>query len=566
MSAEDLFTRPFYHTSTPGEEFFNQHHYKGYICSLHIYAPWRSYRSKVEDNFSILQDLYQSDRRPSLSSPYGRFVYYCGDCGEVSSPKLSLTLDDHFNSLQVDSVTCSKCGTVRNFSQIGVTQGATYIPNYNPDCVDFGEPYRVKEMLYLPMKLRGASLTKFRRKDYHQHYLCTFDLDRMNGEVLIKGPFRRSVDSKKPIDWDAAPRTYNCFHWESVAGACLPDLSFKMFQLAEEYFQKKFPGQKLSSPEEYKNLPYIQEVLDYFKNPFLPKPLVVILDYMEYFHRHKINTRPLDSFRTVKDVFEFLNIPKSKLIRRTILENPDRLSAYLWIKRFVKKPDNVAKLLRAHDLGFKFSIISSNGRTPSYLDLWIKEKGETFVVAKLLAEIPQDSEEYDLEVRKTLGAGQLNLLSDIETLFLCIRHQFPDYAPPFNGSLESIHDKMVAKYHGARATNLTFHYPQEVLELQKKEEDFEIVLPPDGKTLKKLGLLLDNCAGTYAGKVSINHCWVFEVRSQKKPIALIEVSHAKKIVQAKGLSNTLPPEDTKQKILQWAKEMDLTVQTRDLAV
>ena len=77
---------------------------------------------------------------------------------------------------------------------------------------------------------------------------------------------------------------------------------------------------------------------------------------------------------------------------------------------------------------------------------------------------------------------------------------------------------------------------------------------------------MDNCAGTYAGKVNTNHCWVFEVRSQKKPIALIEVSRTKKVVQAKGLSNTLPPEDTKQKILQWAKEMDLTVQTRDLAV
>ena len=566
MSAEDIFTRPFYHTSVPGEEFFDQHHYKGYICPLHIYAPWRSYSNKVEDSFSILQDLYQSDRRPSLSSPYGRFVYYCGDCGEVSSPKLSLTLDDNFQALQIGDITCSKCGTVRSFSQIGVTQGATYIPNYNPDCVDFGDPYRVKEMLYLPMKLRGASLTKFRRKDYHQHYLFTFDLSRMKGEGFIKGPFRRNVDSKKPIDWDAAPLKHNGFLWESVAGTHSPGLSFKMFQLAEEYFQEKFPGQKLSSPEEYRDLPYIQGVMDYLKNPFLPKSLVVALDYMEYFHRHKIKARSLDSFRTVKDVFEFFNIPKSKLIRRTILENPDRLHAYLWIKRFVKKPDNIAKLLRAHDLGFKFSIISSNGVTPSYLDLWIKEKGETFVVAKLLADIPQDSEEHDPEVRKTLGAGQLNLLSDTETLFLYIRRQFPDYVPPFNGSLESIHDKMVAKYHGARARNLTFHYPQEALELQKKEEDFEIVLPPDGKTLKKLGLLLDNCAGTYADKVNINHCWVFEVRSQKKPIALIEVSRSKKIVQAKGLSNTLPPENTKQKILQWAKEMDLTVQTRDLAV
>ena len=566
MSAGDIFTRPFYHTSVSGEEFFNQHHYKGYICPFHIYVPWRSYSNKVEDNLSILQDLYRSDKRPSLSSPYGRFVYYCADCGETSSPNLSLTLDDHINSLQVDTVTCSNCGAVRSFSQIGITQEATYIPNRNTNSVDFGEPYRVKEKLYLPMKLRGASLLKFRRKDYHQHYLCIFDLGRMNGEVLIKGPFRRSVDSKKPINWDATQSKHSCFLWEFVAGTYLPDLSFKMFQLAEEYFQEKFPGQKLSSPEEYRDLPYIQEVIDYFKNPFLPRPLVRVLDYMECFHRHKTNARPLDSFRTLKDVFEFFNIPKSKLIRRTILENPDRLSAYLWIERFVRKPDNIAKLLRAHDLGFKFSIISSNEAKPSYLDLWIKEKGETFVVAKLLADIPQDSEGYDPEVRETLGAGQLNLLSDAETLFLYIRRQFPDYVPPFNGSLESIHDKMVAKYHGAKATDVTFHYPQEVLQLQKKEEDFEIVLPPDGKTLKKLGLLLDNCAGTYTDKVNINHCWVFEVRSQKKPIALIEVSRTKRIVQAKGLSNTLPPEDTKQKILQWAKEMDLTVQTRDLAV
>lgn len=558
-------------TSVPAKHYFSRIHYKKPSVIYPPYIFWECSDRVLEEKTSILQSL-DLNYKVKEHSPYGQYTYYCGHCGGVSSPSLELEFREPVHTSDfpfLKSATCKLCNTTTPLDELLYVDKQYYNPSMKKETLIFGEPYRKGPIVYLPFKYRSTSLADFKRKDHYCHFLITIKINDSFEQPNVKGPVKRVLNSKKPIDWGNV-RNHILTPYALIVVKNRGMLT-KLLKLAEEFFQESsLPSPTISLSEYDKEGPMLDTFLTYIRNPFLPMTLSNAVRNNDYYLKKKqTNTQKTTQeiilgIDSIQKFYEAFDIPKSKKIRRIILENPITLTSFITIQESIKKPDNLIRLLQLSALGEWVIDYPRYGGEKNLLDLWTKEKGETLVTNHILGHAPfLPTPEEDQEAVRNARA-RIFYFRDVCSLYYSICFHDDTFVPSFKGGLESLHDELAKKLHTIKTVNRKISYPNKVLRMQTKEHPYEFSLPKDTHKLGLLGILLDNCVGSYDRKVLKKQSWIFQLTKNKKPLACIEVSSGGEVVQAKIYGNKKPDPSLREKILEWATKNNLTANTRDL--
>lgn len=287
------------------------------------------------------------------------------------------------------------------------------------------------------------------------------------------------------------------------------------------------------------------------------------------------NLNPL-STDILGDLFELYNIPKTKMLKKLIMNNPKMFSSLAIYSSLFKDINLLNNLVKNNcNIFARFDSLEDilsgkvTDNSEDFLSLcnliknMIEKQGELIVSRKIIDVCSEDF---------------YSTLIDSARMYRNYKKLYNTEVLNFNGSFNEIHDRLI-KLTGhsnrplAKRDLKPYKYADEYKNLVSEYYGYYFDLAKNGKELVTVGIDLNNCVGSYIESVRKNKCIIIPVKHNNQYKICIELRLSYdtgvskyELHQAKLNRNTPVYEDKEalEAVLLWMKEKDIIDKSRDI--